>query len=107
MVQQVKDIDGDMLNVGDIIIMSSYSSLLKCLILGFTDRSIVISRSSRSFPNWAGESKRYLSSDNDINNHDSKQYISSRYIRVYKIGEIDEFPEKLLKFVKHNQIKFK
>lgn len=98
MEQQIKDIEGNILNVGDIILIPKNSYLSKHIILGFTDRHMILSCFRRTLNTFS-----WIIVNNNVSQHEHKQYIY-KCANTYKIGKIDEFPEKLRKFVKYNQL---
>lgn len=95
----MKDIDGNEIEIGDIVLRPIYSRLTKHYVLGFCngDRGLQLSRYLKQ-SSW-NKNYYYTASLADITNHNSKQNISySPNVLIYQKNAT--ISENLRKFVK-------
>lgn len=95
----MKDIDGNEIEIGDIILRPHHSRLTKHYVLGFCNEGygLQISR-YRKESAWK-PGYFYTQSTANIDEHNSKQYLSyAPYLFIYQKNAT--IPENLRKFVK-------
>ena len=96
-----KDIEDRELKIGDVIIIPKYSNLSKHLVLGFTERHVIVSCFYKKWNNSTDIAYRYA--NNNIREHEHKYY-NHKYSQFYILERNFDIPEHLRKFVKYNQL---
>jgi hypothetical protein len=97
-----KDIENRELKIGDVIIIPKYSNLSKHLVLGFTEKHVIVSCFMKHYQNYRPE-KGYRTCNNNISEHDDRYY-NHKYSQFYIVERNFDIPEHLRKFVKYNQL---
>ena len=95
-----KDIEDRELKIGDVIIIPKYSNLSKHLVLGFTERHVIVSCFMKS---WKDHEYAYRCENNNISEHEHRYY-NHKYSQFYIVERNFDIPEHLRKFVKYNQL---
>lgn len=96
----MKDIDGNEIEIGDIVLRPKFGSLNKHYVLGFSnkDKGIIVS-CEKIIPSWSKTKSYYIPYTQTLSNHNSKQYLSyAPKLFIYKKNTT--IPENLRKFVK-------
>lgn len=107
MMEQFKNLNGDIIEVGDIIIGFIFSNPSRHIVLGFIDNGIIISvkRCNTSWNNVLRQIDYELNEegdvviDNELNNHNSK-YILCGISDLLIVQKNSKIPDKLCKFIK-------
>ena len=92
------DINGDLVEVGDVIIIPKFGNLSKHVVLGFSENMIILScyKYKRM---WLTGEHYYRCVNNEIEKHEHRYY-NDKYNQVLIIQKNIAIPENLRKFVK-------
>ena len=92
------DIDGQLIDIGDVVIIPRNSKLRKCVVLGFTNSGRIKLSAYRQSSSYCREG--WLTSEPDIQLHNGMFYVDLRWSDIYVCCKGTVIPEQLRKFIK-------
>lgn len=101
MTNEYYDLNGRLIEVGDIIIIPRHSYLRKCIVLGFTNSGslkLSVFKIYQPLTNQSGYS--WMTNENNVELHNSMFYLKQFAPGTYICEKHAIIPEELRKFIK-------